>query len=112
MDAMEKNFIRKVVLNATVPMDLKSEGLDVLLSDAKEDSREVVADFNNIRARNAQITFGLSRDEWKKVDVALYAGKIPAIKALRSILENDAIILGLMEAKEAVEDDKFWMQRR
>jgi ribosomal protein L7/L12 len=103
-------FIREVVLDSRVPRDLRSEGLDLLLEEAKL----------NLKVSNYRT---VTTTGWTKLDIPLSIynetqtaildnRKMEAIKLLRAIPDDNGsyIRIGLKEAKDTVESPNCFQQ--
>lgn len=103
-------FVRKVVLDAQVPQNLRSEGLDLLINADRQivDGSKPVCIFLSDGYR-----FFIPSHKHREIqDQVMTAGKkIAAIKLLRAIYtETFGASLGLKDAKDAVENSRNFQQ--
>lgn len=102
-------FVRKVVLDAQVSQNLRSEGLDLLINANRQivDGSKPVCIFLSDGCR-----FFIPSHKHREIQDQVKAGqKIPAIKLLRAIYtETFGASLGLKKAKDAVESSRNFQQ--
>jgi len=104
-----KNFLRKLVLsNPTAYSDLKVEALDLLLA-LESEAKLTIAE---LRKKKTILRFGITEFQYSEVQNALFekndqwnTRKIIAIKLMRAYAN-----LGLKTAKEAVENDEYFVK--
>lgn len=93
------NFLRKIILNPEIETNIKSEALDLLLSDKIVD--------NDIDISYACQQMGINIATYNMIQNLVKSphSKIAAIKELRT-----ANRWGLKESKDAVENPRFFIQ--
>ena len=105
-----KNFLRRFVLSNPLDYEaLKAEALDLLLNMASEANLTVA----EMQQKKAMLRFGITAFQHVEIQALLleirdgYPRKIPAIKLMREYAH-----LGLKEAKDAVENNEYFAQRK
>jgi len=111
MNIREESFIKEIVLSNEVPFNLKTEGLSLLIDAARGD--QGIDTFDDLRRRNVANELGLSAAQHNDIQKEVnHNRKIPAIKLIRAFVNENrgGLLFGLKEAKDAIENDRYFRQ--